>query len=240
MVVDAGDRRRHRPAARARPLPGLLRRGVRRLERRRAAARRLLRRQPVVALDLLHQPADRRCSRSVVIAAAFHARSGAGQATIDYLGAALLAGGLAAIVLYTSLGRHDLRLGLARDGRARRRSGSCCIVAFVLVERRAAEPILPLRLFREPRLQRRRARSASWSASRCSASITYLPLFLQIVRGDARPSPGLLHDADDGGRPDHVDRQRPADQPHRPLQALPDRRHAIVRSGCCLLCAARA
>ena len=41
------------------PLPGLLRRGLRRLDGDRAAARRLLRRQPLVALDLLHQPPDR-------------------------------------------------------------------------------------------------------------------------------------------------------------------------------------
>ena len=61
---DDGGRRRPRPAARARPLPGLLRRRLRRLDGDRAAARRLLRRQPLVALDLLRQPADRRSSRS--------------------------------------------------------------------------------------------------------------------------------------------------------------------------------
>ena len=60
IVVTHRRRRRHRPAARPRPLPGLLRRGLRRLDRDRAAARRLLRRQPLVALDLLRQPADRR------------------------------------------------------------------------------------------------------------------------------------------------------------------------------------
>ena len=60
MVIDDRRRRRHRPAARARPLPGLLRRRLRRLDGDRPAARRLLRRQPLVALDLLRQPADRR------------------------------------------------------------------------------------------------------------------------------------------------------------------------------------
>ncbi len=54
-----GRRRRPRRAARPRPLPGPVRRRVRRLGRRRAAARRLLRRQPLVAVDLLHQPAAR-------------------------------------------------------------------------------------------------------------------------------------------------------------------------------------
>ena len=64
IVAHDGGRRRHLLAPRARPLPGLLRRGLRRLHRDRAAARRLLRRQPLVALDLLHQPAGRRGSRS--------------------------------------------------------------------------------------------------------------------------------------------------------------------------------
>ena len=39
---------------------GLFGGGVRRLDRRRAAARRLLRRQPLLAVDLLHQPSARR------------------------------------------------------------------------------------------------------------------------------------------------------------------------------------
>ena len=57
---DDGRRRRPRRAARPRPLPGPVRSGVRGLDRRRAAARRLLRRQPLVAVDLLHQPPARR------------------------------------------------------------------------------------------------------------------------------------------------------------------------------------
>ena len=43
-----------------------------------------------------------------------------------------------------------------------------------------------------------------------------------------RDSPTELRapaDADDGGRARHLDRQRAADQPARPLQAVPDRRH---------------
>ena len=55
-----GDRRRDRVPARARALPGLHPDGVRRRQRGRAVARRRLRRPPLVALDLLRQPADRR------------------------------------------------------------------------------------------------------------------------------------------------------------------------------------
>ena len=76
---DAGRRRRHRPAARARQVPGLLRRRVRRLDRDRPAARRLLRRQPLLALDLLRQPADRaRRARGDRLPRSTHGRSTSG------------------------------------------------------------------------------------------------------------------------------------------------------------------
>ena len=55
----AGGDRRRRAAERARALHGAVRRGVRRVERRRAADRRLPHDAPVVALDLLRQPAAR-------------------------------------------------------------------------------------------------------------------------------------------------------------------------------------
>ena len=55
-----GDRRRHRLSPRTRSLPGPLRGGLRCRECHRAAARRRLRRTALLALDLLHQPADRR------------------------------------------------------------------------------------------------------------------------------------------------------------------------------------
>ena len=64
--LGAGGDRGRRAAARPRPLPGHLRRGVRPLERGRAADRRLLHHAPVLAVDLLHQhPArDRRIRRA--------------------------------------------------------------------------------------------------------------------------------------------------------------------------------
>ena len=59
-----GDRRRHRLAPRARPLRRPVRRRLRRLEHRRPAAWRRFRGRPDLAVDLLHQRADRRSSRS--------------------------------------------------------------------------------------------------------------------------------------------------------------------------------
>lgn len=84
---------------------------------------------------------------AVVIATAFRARAERVSHSIDYLGAALLAGGLSAIVLYTSLGGTSFGWGSVQLI-VTLVLGVVCLAGFVLVERRAAEPILPLELFR--------------------------------------------------------------------------------------------
>ncbi len=82
-----------------------------------------------------------------VLAAAFPTVASTARPAIDYLGTALLAAGLTAIVLVTTLGGTTLAwdsptiVGLAFAGVA-------SLVAFFLVERRAAEPVLPPRLWR--------------------------------------------------------------------------------------------
>ena len=68
------------------PLPGLLRRPVRRLERARSAARRLLHRQLLLAVGLLHQHAARRSSPCSSPAPCCPTRSRARKVGIDYVG----------------------------------------------------------------------------------------------------------------------------------------------------------
>jgi EmrB/QacA subfamily drug resistance transporter len=100
---------------------------------------------------------------------------------IDYLGALLIALGATALVLLTSLGGTTYAWGSAPIivlGVA----GVVLIVAFVLAERRAAEPVLPLKLFAN------RVFSASSAIGfvvgfAMFGAITFLPLFLQIVKG---------------------------------------------------------
>src|SRR5581483_8273795 len=83
----------------------------------------------------------------VVIGATFHAPAERVEHSIDFLGAALLAGGLACLVLLTSLGGTTyawdspaiVAMGIV---------GVALLVLFPYAERRAAEPILPLSLFR--------------------------------------------------------------------------------------------
>jgi EmrB/QacA subfamily drug resistance transporter len=100
---------------------------------------------------------------------------------IDYLGALLIALAATALVLLTSLGGTTYAWGSAPIivlGVA----GVVLIVAFVLAERRAAEPVLPLKLFAN------RVFSASSAIGfvvgfAMFGAITFLPLFLQIVKG---------------------------------------------------------
>lgn len=109
--------------------------------------------------------------------------------TIDYLGSGLLAAGLSAIVLLTTLGGNTYPWGSVQIvGLAV--IGAVSLVGFVLAERRAAEPVLPLELFRN---------SVFTTTSLVGliigfalfGSITYLPLFFQVVNGAGPTASGL-------------------------------------------------
>jgi EmrB/QacA subfamily drug resistance transporter len=126
----------------------------------------------------------------VVIAAAFHARPDHVRHSIDYLGAALLAAGLAAIVLYTSLGGTTYPWG-SPGMVVLIVAGVVLLGAFLVVERRAAEPVLPLAIFRN------RVFSVTSAVGfivgfALFGSVTYLPVYLQDVKGHSPTSSGLL------------------------------------------------
>src|ERR1051325_2813127 len=104
---------------------------------------------------------------------------------VDYLGAALLAAGATALILLTTWGGNEypwnsgVVIGLGIGGVA-------LLVLFVFREKRAAEPVIPPRLFR----------SGPFSVTSGTAllvglamfgALTFLPLFLQVVVG-ARPT----------------------------------------------------
>ena len=126
----------------------------------------------------------------LVIAAAFHTRAAHLQHRIDYLGAALLAGGLSSIILFTSLGGTTWPWGSTRII-ALAVIGSVMLVGFVLVERTAAEPILPLGLFRN-RVFTVTSVIGFIVGFALFGAVTYLPLYLQIVKGYSPTSSGLL------------------------------------------------
>lgn len=124
-----------------------------------------------------------------VIAAALHVSTTREHHRIDYLGMALLASGLSAIVLFTSLGGTSFAWGSATIvglGVA----GIALLVGFVVAESRAAEPLLPLRLFRNSVFTITSVIGLIIGVA-LFGSITYLPLFLQIVKGASPTASGL-------------------------------------------------
>jgi EmrB/QacA subfamily drug resistance transporter len=124
-----------------------------------------------------------------VLAATLPARSSRVHRRVDYLGAGLLAAGLSAVVLMCTLGGVDygwgsafiIALGLA---------AVVLLSAFVYVERRAPEPVLPPRLFGNPVFSVTSAIGFVVGFA-LFGSVTYLPLFLQVVNGASPTGSGL-------------------------------------------------
>ncbi len=125
----------------------------------------------------------------VVLQVVLHAPAARVKRAIDYLGTALLAGGLTAIVLYTSLGGTTYPWG-SGPMLALLALGIGLSVGFVVSERRAAEPIVPLYLFRNRVFAIASAVGFIVGIS-LFGSVTYLPLYLQIVKGASPTGSGL-------------------------------------------------
>ncbi|MFJ8163408.1 DHA2 family efflux MFS transporter permease subunit [Streptomyces sp. NPDC096136] len=116
----------------------------------------------------------------VVIAAVLRIPARSSRHTIDYLGTALIAGVATCLVLVASLG------GSWGWGSARIVGlavlGAVLLVAFLFVEGRAAEPVLPLKLFRIRTFSLCSVISFIVGFAMFGAMV-YLPTFLQVVRG---------------------------------------------------------
>jgi EmrB/QacA subfamily drug resistance transporter len=108
---------------------------------------------------------------------------------IDYLGTVTLAGAAVGLVLVTTLGGTTYAWGSPQIiGLAV--LSVLLVVAFVLVERRAAEPVIPLSLFRNRTFSAASATGFVVGFAMFGA-ITFLPLFLQVVQGVAATSSGV-------------------------------------------------
>lgn len=125
----------------------------------------------------------------LVIAATLPAASRRVSHSIDYLGAALLATALSGIIIVTDLGGMTFPWGspfiLSLIAVT-----VLSIVGFVWTEKRAAEPVLPLRLF-ENRTFVVSVLVGLIVGFALFGSVTYLPLFLQVVKGDSPTASGL-------------------------------------------------
>src|SRR6478736_8552892 len=125
-----------------------------------------------------------------VIAVVFHSSSVHVRHQIDYLGAALLAAGLSSIVLFTSLGGTTWAWSSSQIVLLMV-LGVVFLVGFVFVERSAAEPIMPLALFKN-RVFTTTSAIGFIVGLALFGAITYLPLYLQVVKGHSPTSSGLL------------------------------------------------
>jgi EmrB/QacA subfamily drug resistance transporter len=108
--------------------------------------------------------------------------------TIDYAGATLLTLSLTALILFTSLGgttypwSSPVILGLIGTG----------LIAgglFIAAEQRAAEPILPLELFRNRNFVIASTVGLIVGVA-LFGSVTYLPIYLQVVKGETPTASG--------------------------------------------------
>ncbi|MDQ0748117.1 EmrB/QacA subfamily drug resistance transporter [Streptomyces africanus] len=116
-----------------------------------------------------------------VIAAVLHIPRRATRHVIDYLGTFLIAAVATCLVLVASLGGTTWGWGSAQIV-ALAVLGVVLAAAFVAVERRAAEPVLPLKLFRVRTFTLAAVISFVVGFAMFGA-MTYLPTFLQVVQG---------------------------------------------------------
>jgi len=126
-----------------------------------------------------------------VIAVAFQPRTDHVHHRIDYLGAAVLTAGLSAIVLFTSLGGTSGYSWSSPLIVALMIIGAVMLVLFPFVEHRAAEPILPLALFRN-RIFVVASAVGFIIGLALFGAVTFLPLYLQVVKGHSPTVSGLL------------------------------------------------
>jgi EmrB/QacA subfamily drug resistance transporter len=125
-----------------------------------------------------------------VITATLHLPAKREPHRIDYLGGALLVAAISAVLLISVWGGDRYRWGSAPIV-CLASLAVALLAAFVAQERRAAEPILPLRLFRDPAFD---VTSAALFIATCSlfAAIVFMPVFFQVVTGATATESGLL------------------------------------------------
>ena len=124
-----------------------------------------------------------------VISLAFETRAKGERRSIDFLGAGLLAVTLSSVVLYASLGGTFVPW-LSIEALSLLVVSAVALVAFVVVERNAKEPILPLFLFRNNAFLVSNGVGLIVGTV-MFGTITFLPSYLLIVKGFSPTMAGL-------------------------------------------------
>ena len=126
----------------------------------------------------------------VVTSSVLHIPHTRREHSIDYAGAALLVGGVSTLLLGLVWGGNEYAwdsgqiIGLLG-------AGTALILGFLLWETRAAEPILPLRLFRNSVFSVTSAMGFIVGLAMFGA-IVFIPVYLQVVHGVTPTESGLL------------------------------------------------
>ncbi|WP_432252839.1 MDR family MFS transporter [Streptomyces sp. HNM1019] len=124
------------------------------------------------------------------ITAVLHLPKKRSEGRIDYTGAALLTVGITALVLITTWGGNEYAWGSGQIvglGAV----GVLALAAFLYVERRVAEPVLPLHIFRNLNFTLVTA-IGFLTGFVMFGSTTFLPLYQQTVQGATATNSGLL------------------------------------------------
>jgi EmrB/QacA subfamily drug resistance transporter len=108
---------------------------------------------------------------------------------VDYLGAALVVGAVTSLLLYLAWAGNELGWG-DPFSLALLAASAVLTVAFVLVELRVAEPIIPMQMFALP-VFRWGVIYTTILGSAMFGAIIYLPLYLQVVKGMTPTESGL-------------------------------------------------
>jgi len=125
----------------------------------------------------------------VVISVALAKKNPDHKPKIDYLGTLLIAAASVCLVLITSLGGSTWAWN-SGPIYACGFGAVALIVLFILVEQRVAEPVLPLKLFRNRVFTQ--CSAIGFVVGLCMfGSLSYLPLFMQVVNGDSPTVSGL-------------------------------------------------
>jgi EmrB/QacA subfamily drug resistance transporter len=125
-----------------------------------------------------------------VIAVVLPSRSTRRQHAVDYAGALLLTAALSAVILFTGLGgtalawNSPVMLGLLAAAIA-------ATIAFIAVEMRAREPILPMNLFANRNFAVASGVGLIVGLSLFGA-VTFLPIYLQVIKGVSPSTSGLM------------------------------------------------
>ena len=181
-----------RPAA-ACPVPGLQHGRVRGLQRDRSPDRRLDHRPPRVAVGVLCQPPCRPgcCGNPHRAAAAARLRSRQRQADrIDYAGITVLAAAITCLAVMANWAGTRYAWTSATIASLALAAVSL-LVAFGVIEHRAAEPVIPPRLLRDSTVAI--STIVAFAAGFVGlGALNYLSLFLQQVTGTSAQDAGLL------------------------------------------------